>query len=214
MTTSKHSDILHKQQSAAANEQFQIYKEFIVYEFVRKFGGSYQIPEQHAQTWRKTFDWTQEREEFLKNKTKDFLNLLPKDSNTYDSPKCLRVLTINIAQYLSVYICRQEEKNLKPGEYPNRNIYSDALFQFLFTDNKIVQLRIKRYTEHHNKKYAKMQAEKAEWEEKKQRKFKRKQFKKFAETGKISTYGIPLHTREQYHQLLIELYGSEKVIGD
>ena len=214
MATSKHSDILHKQQSIAASEQFNIYKEFIVYEFVRKFGGSYQIPEQHAKTWRKTFDWSQEREEFLKKKTKDFLNLLPKEANIYDSPKCLRVLTLNIAEYLAVYTCRQEEKNLKPGEFPNRDAYSDALFQFLFADNKLVQYRIKKYNEHHTRIYAKMQAKREEQKEKKQKRIKRKQLREFAKTGKVSESGLPLHTREQYNQLLIELYGGEKTIGD
>ena len=216
MTKTKNRNALHKKQAIAATEQFELYKTFIVEEFVRKFGGSYQMPEQHTLTWRKTFDWTQEREDFIKERTKYFLHLLPNNQNIYDGPHFFKTLMHLICNYLVIYTCRREEtlRTLAPGEFINRGPYQDKLLDELYINNKFINTTIEKYTSAHEKKYAKMQEDRAKWGKTPKQKQQNREFKEFARTGVVPETGLPLHTPEQYRKLLIKVYGSENTRED
>lgn len=213
MTKTANRNALHKQQAIAATEQFDQYKKFIVEEFIHKFGGSYQMPEQHMLTWRKTFDWTQEREDFIKEKTQYFIHLLPNDQNIYDGPHFFKTLMHFICNYLMIYTCRKEEtlRTLAPGEFINRTPYQNQLLNELYINNKIINTRIAKYTAAHDKQHAKAYKKQVKQNKKFEQEQHNRAFKEFARTGIVPETGLPLHTPEQYRRLLIEVYGSEKV---
>ena len=122
-------------QVAAAKLQFEAYKEFIVKEFVEKFGGSYQTPETMKDIWRDSFIFRPECEKFLLKKTQIFLLLL-EDKQINRSPCFLRTLIGLIAEYLSKYICK---KGI------SRNTCTQQLINILFTNNCLVQKKTKNY---------------------------------------------------------------------
>lgn len=126
---------MHANQIAAAQIQFENYKDFIVQEFVDKFGGSYQTAEGMKGIWRNAFVYRPECEKFLIEKTKMFLFLL---ENNHDnkSPYFLRNLVSAICDYLSVYVCK---KGIK------RNDCVHQLRQVLLFKNTYVQSQINKY---------------------------------------------------------------------
>lgn len=206
MTKTKNRNALHKQQHIAATEQFAQYKTFIVEEFVRKFGGSYQMPEQHFSTWRKTFDWTQEREDFIKERTNFFIRLFPNNPKIYDGPHFFRPLMYFICNYLAVYTCRKEEtlRTLAPGEFIDKTLYQNQLLDELYTNNKFINMRVEKYTSANERKHTKPNKEGT---------CPNRAFKEFARTGVVPETGLPLHTPDQYRQLLIKLYEPENTRG-
>lgn len=55
-------------QVTEAETQFEAYKDFIVKEFIEKFGGSYQTAENQKEIWRDNFIYSPECEQFLISK--------------------------------------------------------------------------------------------------------------------------------------------------
>lgn len=144
----KHNN-LREQRHNAATEQFASYKKYIVEEFIRKFGGSYQMPEQYMKTWRKEFDWTQEREDFIKEKTNLFICLLsPEKRIIYRNPIFFKTLMYCICNYLAVYTCRKEEtlRTLAPDEFIDKTPYQEQLLHELYEDNKYIKVWLEKCT--------------------------------------------------------------------
>lgn len=135
MAKSKKLKEVRAQQMAAAEVQFEAYKDFIVEKFIEKFGGSYQTAETMRNTWRDTFVFRPEYEAFLLSKTRMFLLLL-EDTQSNKSPCFLRTLTGLISQYLSKYICKKGISS---------NDCTQQLMKILFTNNTMVQNKIKNY---------------------------------------------------------------------
>ena len=135
----------HMQQIAAATAEFETYKDFIVKEFVEKFGGSYQNANSMKDVWRTAFVYTPECEKFLIKKTLFYIYMLGTSKNS-NSPCFLRVLTSKISEYLSYYICKKGVSN---------HICAQQLRVVFFVDNQHVKQEIKMYQEAENKKQKK-----------------------------------------------------------
>jgi len=157
MAKSKRLIQLHEQQLAKSKVQFELYKEFIVKEFVDAFGSSYQRAEDLKDIWRKTFSFNPKCKKFLIEKTKLFIYILPLDSkgeNIYQSPVFLKSLIGQISDYLSVYMCKEGLKQ--------RNEYTKELINILYNENKHVNLELGRYVSRNNKEWGLQQKEKRE----------------------------------------------------
>ena len=135
MATSKKLKQKHAAQAAAAQVQFENYKDFIVKELVEKFGGSYQTAETMKDVWRDSFIFHPECEKFLITKTQMFLFLL-EDKHNNKSPCFLKTLIGLISEYLAKYICK---KGI------SRNDCTQQLIKVLFTDNRFIQNKLKSY---------------------------------------------------------------------
>lgn len=125
----------HAQQVTAAHIQFENYKDEIIKKVVEEFAGSYQTTNDLKKIWRERLEYHPEREKFLLSKTNLFLLLLD-DKHTYKSPCFLRTLVGLISDYLSRYICK---KGI------SRNACTQELVKKLFTDNRVIQNKIKDY---------------------------------------------------------------------
>ncbi|MBR5354560.1 MAG: hypothetical protein IK122_00350 [Alphaproteobacteria bacterium] len=148
MAQSKNVKQMHARQVVLAEEQFEAYKDFIVKEFVDKFGGSYQTAEGLKKVWRSVFIYTQKCENFLIEKTVIFLGCaLSSKNRDFQSPTFFKNLIGKISEYLAVYI----EKKGEP-----RNACSQRL-RDIFTKNGHVQSRTKEYVNQNQKAWAKKQ---------------------------------------------------------
>jgi len=148
MAQSKNAKQLHAKQVALAEEQFETYKDFIIKEFVDKFGGSYQTAEGLKKIWRNVFIYTPKCENFLIEKTVIFLGCaLSSKNRDFQSPVFFRTLIGKISEYLAVYI----EKKGEP-----RNACSQRLRDIL-TKSGHVQSRTKEYVKQNQKKWASKQ---------------------------------------------------------
>ena len=141
MAMSKRLKQLHAKQVAAAETQFEAYKNFIVQEFIDKFGGSYQTSSGMMDIWRNAFVFRPECEDFLMEKTKMFLFLLD-NNHDHKSPHFLKSLIGKISEYLSVYICKKGVK---------RNTCTQQIKQILFDKNRYIQMMLRHYQSESNK---------------------------------------------------------------
>ena len=83
----------HAIQIAIAEAHFEAYKNFIVKEFVDKFGGSYQTAQGMKDIWREAFIYTSKCEKFLIEKTIIFLGcMLSTNSRHSQSPTFFKTL--------------------------------------------------------------------------------------------------------------------------
>jgi len=144
MAKSKQLKQKRAMQVAEAEAQFEEYKNFIVKEFIERFGGSYQTAENMKDIWRDSFVFRPECEQFLISKTKLFINLMG-DCHTSASPCFLRVITGRISEYLSRYICK---KGI------SRNDCVNQLRDIFFVNNHHVGQEIRRYKSEEKKAYA------------------------------------------------------------
>jgi len=208
-----------KQRHEAATEQFALYKEYIVGEFIHKFGGSYQMPEQHMKTWRKKFDWTQEREDFIKEKTNFFICLLPSEKRIiYRNPIFFKTLMYFICNYLAVYTCRKEEtlRTLTPGEFIDKTPYQEQLLHELYEDNKCTKAWLEKCTpankqEHSEQKKKNVALLKLQQQSEavRQRRIK-EATDHFRETGELPQDVNIFHTYADIVKLKRELYGPDQ----
>ena len=76
MAKSKQLKQKRAMQVAEAEAQFEEYKNFIVKEFIERFGGSYETAENMKDIWRDSFVFRPECEQFLISKTKLFTFIL------------------------------------------------------------------------------------------------------------------------------------------
>jgi len=125
----------HEEQVAAAEAEFEAYKDFIVEKFIDAFGGSYQTAKNMKDVWRDSFIFRPECEKFLIKHTKIFLFFLD-DKHINRSPCFLRTLIGKISEYLSKYICK---KNI------SRNTCTQQLIKIFFTNDSFIQNKIKKY---------------------------------------------------------------------
>lgn len=139
MAKSEQAKQLNAQIRILANQEFIVYKEYIANEFINEFGSSYQTVEEFRNSWRKTFEYTQKREDFIKFKTKIFLRMLPANNKIYAHPHFLSVLTHDICNYLSHYIIRKDEKL-------NVVDTAKALYNELYTTNNLVKYKQKVFS--------------------------------------------------------------------
>lgn len=116
---------LHSVQNEFAQKQFEQYKLFITKEFIEAFGGSYQTAEQIQDSWRKEFEYSAEREEFLQFKTRVFIRMQPIQDGITNSPRYLKHLLHHICDYLSVFV---NKKNAGL----NRNVCTNELYETLY----------------------------------------------------------------------------------
>lgn len=216
MSTSKNSNLLHKQQSEAAQKQFEQYKEFIVDEFVSKFGTSYQMPKDYMENWRKVFAYSPERVAFIKEKTKYFIRLLPTDQKIYASPKFFHVLLNLICDYLSVYTSRTPENEtiLASGKYINRSTYRDSLLQELLDNNTYINTRIKEYMNHNQKITREWTKTRRSYiSSKKEANMVHQQRKELVTFGTIPSDERAWHTHEEYVAKLRQIRDLDKKIA-
>lgn len=123
-------------QAAAAREQFELYKQYIVKELVEAFGGSYQNAESMKDVWRTAFVYTPECEKFLIKKTNLFVFLMSGENRTTQGPVFFKNLIGLISEYLSVYISKKGMA---------RNDCTKELNERLFDKNTHIQSTIKNY---------------------------------------------------------------------
>ena len=138
-------------QVVAAREQFELYKDYIVKEFVDKFGGSYQNAESMKNIWRTAFVYTPKCEKFLIEKTSHFILLMSGQNRKTQGPVFFKNLIGLISEYLAVYISK---KGI------SRNDCTKALIEKLFDRNDYVQSKIKVYTRQNEKAWGLKQKEK------------------------------------------------------
>ena len=139
MAKSEQAKQLNAQIRILANQEFIAYKEYMANEFINEFGGSYQTVEKSGDSWRKTFEYTPKREDFIKFKSKIFLRMLPANNKIYAHPHFLSVLTYDICNYLAHYIIRKDK---------NLNVVDTAkeLYSELYTNNSLIKYKQKVFS--------------------------------------------------------------------
>lgn len=144
----------HDKQHALAISEFSNYVNFIVDEIIKEYGKSYQRAEDIKDNWRQTLEYSQEREEFLINKSKLFLRLFPTSSRDFQSPVFLKGIIGLISEYLSIYSARKGVKN--------RNICTAEIRDKLYSDNPHVNIEINRYVKRNEREWGLQQKHKRE----------------------------------------------------
>ena len=211
MTVSKNANALHEKQSNAAMEQFELYKTSIVTDFVDKFGASYQTVDDCFRNWYRTFEYTAEREEFLKDKTRTFLHFLPNDIKIYYSPKFFKTFAHLVTNYLGTYTCRKEEAyvTLAPGHFISRNKYVKELHAELFDNNTYVQSKLQQYQKMMDNVTRKWHQEHREYK----KRCAQRQRKELVTTGKIPTAQRAWHSHDEYMVKLHQLHDIEQKLA-
>lgn len=141
----------HATQVAVAEAQFEAYKNFIVKEFVDKFGGSYQTTKSMKSVWREAFIYKPECEKFLIEKTIVFIGCeLSTNNRRFQSPTFFKTLIGKISDYLSFYMA----KNSTPKNTCRKYLYENLM------KSGPVQSRIKEYVKQNQRTWAKRQNKK------------------------------------------------------
>ena len=141
----------HATQVAIAEAQFEAYKNFIVKEFVDKFGGSYQTTKGMKNVWREAFIYTPECEKFLTEKTLVFIGCeLSTNNRRFQSPTFFKTLIGKISDYLSAYVAKKGTP---------KNTCKKYLCELLLKSGP-VQSRIKEYVKQNQRAWAKRQNKK------------------------------------------------------
>lgn len=205
MAQSKNELKLHKAQDAFASESFGQYKERIAREFIDKFGGSYQRYEEIGDNWRKIYQYAQECEKFLKERTIIFLGTLPERNGLCRSPRFLKNLIAQISEYLSVYVSQQFENASQ-----ERNKCTRALIEY-FTNHHAIN---KIMTEFQAGKEREWGLKKKAWREEKEARAKQRELAKERakekKAGRISVHIEVTYTHAQHAKVLWQQIESKK----
>lgn len=136
----------NQNQETAARLASSIFEEEISNAVISKFGGSYSTYSEIHSSWRKTFPYYKEIEDFIIAETKTYIRNLDSRKSDSTNPQFLHALVILIANFLSLYTMRASSSYTRKKA---RKILEDELYtNFSYIQNLIArQLAMREYRE-------------------------------------------------------------------